>query len=136
MKLDKTYEGLVTAVKISSKNIKTPEDEKIQKRVGIVKIDFDYTDGDLSGWVDDEVANNVFFTSVSWDEERVGTFSLDINEIVLPVKIIKIGRKNKEDAAKFSLTFETEDLEKISPIGNYVKDKDTKTQVKLSKIPD
>jgi hypothetical protein len=135
MKLDKTYEGLVTAVKISSKNIKTPEEEKIQKRVGIVKIEFDYVDGDLSELVD-EVANNVFYTTVTWDEERVGNFSLDINEIVFPVKIIKISRKNKEDAAKFTMTFETDELEAISPIGNYVKDKDTKTQVKLTKLPD
>lgn len=135
MKLDKTYEGLVTAVKISSKNIKTPEEEKIQKRVGIVKIEFDYVDGDLSELVD-EVANNVFYSSVTWDEERVGNFSLDINEIIFPVKIIKISRKNKEDAAKFTMTFETDELEAISPIGNYVKDKDTKTQVKLTKLPD
>jgi hypothetical protein len=137
MYLDKTYSGQLEVLKIVSKSIKTPEDEKIQKRVGIIKTEFDYTDGDLTRFVDDNtIPNNRFYNTLSWTEERTGTYELNINDLVFPVKIIKIERKNKEDAAKFSLTFETEELVNLSTLGMYVKDKENPSQIKLSILED
>ena len=50
-------------------------------------------------------------------------------------KIIKIQRSNKDDVeGKFSILFETEDLDNISTIGNYLKDKDNPATFKLTAI--
>lgn len=131
MIIGKTYSGLVTSLKIISKNIKTPEDEKIQKRVGIVKVENDYNKGDLSEFIDGSVPDDIFFTTITWNDERIGEFKLTINEIEIPVKVIKIERKNKSNSSVFSLTFETEELTNLSTVGNYVKDKDNPSQIKL-----
>lgn len=131
MIFEKTYSGLVTSLKIVSKAIKGPEDEKIQKRVGIIKIENDYNTGDLSKFIDGPVPDDFEYDSVSWGE-RLGEYNININDIDIPVKVIKIDRKNKSDSMKFSLTFETEALTNLSTVGNYVKDKDNPTQFKLS----
>jgi hypothetical protein len=61
---------------------------------------------------------------VTWAEERTGAYLLNINEIEIPVKIMKIERKNKDSEAKFAITFETEVLDNLSVVGNYIKDKE------------
>jgi hypothetical protein len=126
MKLEKKYSGILAALKIVSKKVQGPEesDEKITKRVGVLKAEFEYTDGDLSHFVDGLVANDIYYTSVTWAEERTGAYLLNINEIEIPVKIMKIERKNKDSEAKFAITFETEVLDNLSVVGNYIKDKE------------
>ena len=135
MKLGKTYSSIIKAYNVTTKNIKTPEDEKIQKRVGIVKVEQDYVSGDLSDFLPLEVTDDVFYSSCSWSE-RTGTYSLNINDIVFPVKIVKIDRKNKDESTKFTVTFETEDLETVAGISHYVKDKENPAQVILHKHED
>lgn len=135
MILEKTYSGIITKISIASRTIKTPEDEKIKKNVGIVGVELDYNTGDLEYFVDGKIPDDIMFTTASWDE-RVGKYSLNINEVILDVKVIKIERKNKEDACKFSLTFETEQFENMSILGNYIKDKENPSQIKLSVLED
>jgi len=135
MKFDKTYSCIISSYKVATKSIKTPEDEKIQKRYGSCKIEADYFSGDLSEFISGNTPDDIEIITATWDE-RIGTYSLNINDVIFPVKIVKIERKNKEDAAKFSLTFETEELEKFSGISHYVKDKDNLAQVTLSKLED
>lgn len=130
MIINKKYSGLVTSLKIVSKAIKTPEEEKIQKRVGIIKTETEYTNGDLKEFIDGPVPDDILFSSVSWDE-RIGEYKLIINELEFPVKILKIERKNKTNNQTCSFIFETEDLTNLSTLGNYVKDKDNPSQIKL-----
>ena len=135
MKLDKKYSGILAALKIVSKKVQGPEEteEKITKRVGVLKAEFEYVDGDLSHFVDGIVANDIYYTSVVWAEERTGLYLLNINDIEIPVKIMKIERKNKDAEAKFSLTFETEVLDNLSVVGNYIKDAENLATFILSK---
>lgn len=135
MKLDKKYQGILAALKIVSKKVEGPEgsEEKITKRVGVLKAEFEYVDGDLSHWVDGLVANDIYYSSVVWAEERTGLYLLNINEIEIPVKILRIERKNKDAEAKFSITFETEVLDNLSVVGNYIKDKENPATFILSK---
>jgi rod shape-determining protein MreB len=95
----------------------------------------DYNQGDLEYFVDGKIPDDIMFTTASWDE-RVGKYSLNINDVVLDVKVIKIERKNKEDACKFSLTFETEQFENMSILGNYIKDKENPSQITLTALED
>lgn len=136
MKLDTEYTGTVKTAKIISKNIKTPEDEKIQKHVGVVEIEMSYNSGDLSGFVIGSTPDDIYVSSITWNDEIVGTYELNINDIVFNTKIVKISRKNKTDEVLYSLTFETEDLDKISQVGIYVKVKETPSNFKLNKVED
>lgn len=133
MKNAKDYAGTVKAVKIVGKSIKGPEDEKVQKQVGIVEIESEYNSGDLSELVIGTTPDDIYATSIVWNDEIVGDYDVDINDILFKAKIIKISRKNK-DVPTFSLTFETEDLEKLSGIGMYVKIKDTPSNFVINKI--
>lgn len=133
MKNGKEYTGTVKAVKIVGKSIKGPEDEKVQKQVGIVEIESEYNSGDLSELVIGTTPDDIYATSIVWNDEIVGDYDVDINDILFKAKIIKISRKNK-DVPTFSLTFETEDLEKLSGIGMYVKIKDTPSNFVINKI--
>lgn len=133
MKNGKDYTGTVKAVKIVGKSIKGPEDEKVQKQVGIVEIESEYNSGDLSELVIGTTPDDIYATSIVWNDEIVGDYDVDINDILFKAKIIKISRKNK-DVPTFSLTFETEDLEKLSGIGMYVKIKDTPSNFVINKI--
>lgn len=133
MKNAKDYTGTVKAVKIVGKSIKGPEDEKVQKQVGIVEIESEYNSGDLSELVIGTTPDDIYATSIVWNDEIVGDYDVDINDILFKAKIIKISRKNK-DVPTFSLTFETEDLEKLSGIGMYVKIKDTPSNFVINKI--
>lgn len=132
MKIGKDYTGTVKAVKIVGKSIKGPEDEKIQKQVGIVEVESEYNAGDLSELVVGATPEDIYATSIVWNDEIVGFYDVDINDIVFKARIIKIARKNK-DVPTFSLTFETEDLEKLSGIGLYVKIKDTPSNFTINK---
>lgn len=132
MKLDNDYTGQITSAKFSKKAIKGPEDEKQYVRVGVIKLEMEFNDDDLSNFVDSSIANDRAFDTCSWGE-RIGLYSLDINDVVSKVKVVKIQRTNKDELeGTFSLTFETEDLENVSTIGNYLKDKDNPAQFKLS----
>ena len=133
MKFNKTYSVIISGYKVTTKNIKGPEDEKIAKRIGIFKAESDYFSGDLSEFISSNIPDDIEIITATWDE-RVGTYSVNVNDIQFEVKIIKIERKNKDDAAKFSLTFETEDLESFSLISHYVKDKDNPAQLVLNKV--
>jgi len=132
MKIGKDYTGTVKAVKIVGKSIKGPEDEKIQKQVGIVEVESEYNAGDLSELVVGATPEDIYATSIVWNDEIVGYYDVDINDIVFKAKIIKISRKNK-DTPTFSLTFETEDLESLSGIGLYVKIKETPSNFTINK---
>ncbi len=133
MKFDKTYSTIISSYKVTTKNIKSVEDEKISKRVGSFKAEMDYFSGDLSEFISGNVPDDIEIITATWDE-RVGEYSLNVNDTIFNVRILKIERKNKDNAAKFSLTFETEDLEHFSEISHYVKDKDNPAQITLSKI--
>lgn len=132
MKIGKDYTGTVKAVKIVGKSIKGPEDEKIQKQVGIVEVESEYNAGDLSELVVGATPEDIYATSIVWNDEIVGFYDVDINDIVFKARIIKIARKNK-DVPTFSLTFETEDLESLSGIGLYVKIKETPSNFTINK---
>lgn len=132
MKLDTDYTGQITIAKYSKKAIKGPEDEKQYIRVGIIKIDMEFHDGDLDSHVDTSIANDRAFDSCTWGE-RVGKYTLDINDVVSTGKIVKIQRTNKDELeGRFSITFETEELDNVSTVGNYLKDKDNPATFKLS----
>lgn len=134
MKLGKTYQGTVKTVKIVSKNIKGPEDEKVQIQVGIVQIEMEYNAGDLVEFIPGNVPDDIYFTSVNWNDEFVGTYELNLNDIIFNTKIVKISRNNKSGSATFSLTFETQDLEKLSLVGMFVKIKEPLSQFTINKI--
>lgn len=136
MKLGKTYPGTVKTVKIVSKNIKGPEDEKVQIQVGIVQIEMEYNAGDLVEFIPGNVPDDIYFTSVNWNDEVIGNYELNLNEIIFNTKIVKISRSNKSDSATFSITFETQDLEKLSSVGMYVKIKEPLSQFVINKIAD
>ena len=132
MKLDTQYTGQVTGAKYSKKAIKGVEDEKIYKRVGVIKIEMEFNEGDLDSHVDSSIADERTYDSCSWGE-RVGKYEIDINGVISKVKIVKIQRTNKDETeGKFSFTFETEELDNVSTIGNYLKDKDNPAQFKLT----
>jgi hypothetical protein len=134
MKFNTEYIGQVTSVKCAKKAIKGVEDQKVYKRVGLIKLEMPYTDGDLDSHVDSSISDDRSYDSCSWGE-RVGKYEIDINGIVSKAKIIKIQRSNKDDVeGKFSILFETEDLDNISTIGNYLKDKDNPATFKLTAI--
>jgi hypothetical protein len=132
MKLNNNYTGQITSAKFSKKAIKGVDDEKQYVRVGIIKLEMEFNDDDLSNFVDSSIANDRAFDSCSWDE-RIGYYSLNINDVVSKVKVIKIQRTNKDELeGTFSLTFETEELDNVSTIGNYLKDKDNPASFCLS----
>lgn len=133
MKNGKDYSGTVKAVKIVGKSIKGPEDEKVQKQVGIVEIEIEYNSGDLSELVIGTTPDDIYVSSIVWNDEIVGDYDVDINDILFKAKIVKLSRKNK-DVPTFSLTFETEDLDKLSGIGMYVKIKDVPSNFVINKI--
>ncbi len=136
MKFDTTYTGQITAAKYSKKAIKGVEDEKVYKRVGVIKIEMEFNDGDLDSHVDSSIADDRTYDSCSWGM-RVGKYELDINDIVSTGRIAKIQRSNKDEVeGKFSIIFETEDLDNVSTISNYLKDKDNPANFKLSAIGD
>lgn len=136
MKLDTEYTGQVTTAKYAKKAIKGVEDEKIYKRVGYIKIEMEYNDGDLDSHVDSSISDDRNYDSCSWGE-RVGKYEIDINGVLVKAKIVKIQRTNKDDVeGKFSLAFETDDLDVVSTIGNYLKDKDNPAIFKLSAVVD
>jgi hypothetical protein len=132
MKLDKDYTGQITKAMFVKKAFKGPEEKKEYKRVGIIQTEIDYQDGDLDSFIDPVIADNRNYKSCSWDE-IVGTYELDINDVISDVKIIGISRKNKNDIeGTLSITFETENMDNVSTIGNYLKDKDTPANIKIS----
>lgn len=124
------YSGMLDSVKISKKAIKGVEDEKIYKQVGVIKITIEYMPQVLSSLVDAIVVEDNSYDKCVWGA-RVGKYSLTINEIVANVRIVQIIKTNKEDVSKFSIIFETEELDFISAVGIYVKDKDTMSHLKL-----
>lgn len=133
MKLDKDYTGQITKAMYAKKAFKGPEEKKEYKRVGIIQVEIDYQDGDLDSFVDPVIADNRLYKKCDWDE-IVGEYELDINDVISNVKVIAIQRKNKNDIeGTLSVTFETEDMDNVSTIGNYLKDKDTPANIKLSK---
>lgn len=136
MKPDTEYTGQITVARCDKKAIKGVEDEKQYKRVGIIKLEMTFQDGDLDHHVDPSIADDRTYDSCSWGE-RVGKFELDVNDIISTVKIVKITRTNKDELeGKFSMTFETEAIENISTIGVYLKDKDNPANLKLSTLKD
>jgi hypothetical protein len=130
MKNGQEYSGMVDSVKISKKAIKGVEDEKIYKQVGVVKITIEYFPQVLSSLVDPIVAEDNSYDKCVWGP-RVGKYKLTINEVEANVRINQIMKVNKDDTSKFSIIFETEELDYISAIGVYVKDKDTMSHLKL-----
>lgn len=134
MKLGSKYSGTVKTVKIVSKNIKGPEDEKVQIQVGIVQIEMEYNAGDLVEFVPGNVPDDIYFSSVNWNDEFIGTYELNLNDIILNTKVVKISRANKSDTASFSVTFETQDLEKLSLVGMFVKIKEPLSQFEINKV--
>ena len=136
MKFDTDYTGQITAAKYSKKAIKGVEDEKVYKRVGVIKIEMDFADGDLDSHVDSSIADDRSYDSCSWGM-RAGKFELNINDVVSTGRIAKIQRTNKDELeGKFSIIFETEDLDNVSTISNYLKDKDNPATFTLSSIKD
>ena len=134
MKLGKTHSGLITSHKSKIKNIKGVEDEKIQKRVVEVKVQTEFTAGDLSEFIPGNVQDDFLFNSASWDEEIIGTYSVNINDIEFNSKIIKIQRKNSDKGTFSTITFESEDVDQTANLVHYFKDKDNPIQIKISKI--
>lgn len=134
MKLDRTYSAQVTVAKYAKKAIKGVEDKKEYKRVGHIQVEYAYAGGDLDNFVDASIADDNSYTSCNWNEEIIGKYELDVNDVISEVKIIKISRKNKSESSTASILFETENLENVSVIGNYLKDKDNPAQVKLTKL--
>jgi len=133
MKNGVEYSGIVDSVKISKKAIKGIEDEKVYKQVGVVKITIEYMPQVLSSLVDAIVVEDNSYDKCVWGA-RVGKYKLIVNEIEANVRINQIIKTNKEDVSKFSIIFETEELDFISAIGIYVKDKDTMSHLKLDYI--
>jgi hypothetical protein len=124
MKLDKEYTGQITKALYVKKAIKGVEDKKEYKRVGNIQVEIPFQDGDLDSFVNPSCVCN---------DERVGEYELDINDTISTVRVIKIGRKNKSEVeGTFSIMFETEDMDNVSIIGNYLKDKDTPANIKLT----
>lgn len=133
MKLDKEYTGQITKALYVKKAIKGVEDKKEYKRVGNIQVEIPFQDGDLDSFVNPSVADDRYFSSCVWNDERVGEYELDINDTISTVRVIKIGRKNKSEVeGTFSIMFETEDMDNVSIIGNYLKDKDTPANIKLT----
>ena len=135
MKLDTLYEGQVTSIKFAKKVIKGTEDseEKTYKRVGCIKVEFSFNDSDLDQFVDPGIADDRTYDSCTWGE-RIGFYDLDINSIIVTGKIVQINRSNKNEIeGKFSLVIETDNLDNVSTIANYIKDKDNPSQIKLFK---
>lgn len=133
MKNGVEYSGIVDSVKISKKAIKGIEDEKVYKQVGVVKVTIEYMPQVLSSLVDAIVVEDNSYDKCVWGA-RVGKYKLTVNEIEANVRINQIIKTNKEDVSKFSIIFETEELDFISAIGIYVKDKDTMSHLKLDYI--
>lgn len=133
MKNGVEYFGVLDSVKISKKAIKGVEDEKVYKQVGVVKIGTDYTPSSLSSLVDPIIAEDTSYDKCSWGP-RVGKYTLSINGVVAAVRLVQIQRTNKDEESKVSYMFETEELEFISAIGMYVKDKDTLCIFKLDYV--
>lgn len=133
MKNGVEYSGIVDSVKISKKAIKGIEDEKVYKQVGVVKVTIEYMPQVLSSLVDAIVVEDNSYDKCVWGA-RVGKYKLTVNEIEANVRINQIIKTNKEDVSKFSIIFETEELDFISAIGIYVKDKDTLSHLKLDYI--
>jgi hypothetical protein len=130
MKNGVEYTGIVDSVKIAKKAIKGVEDEKIYKQVGVVKVSLEYYLGSLSSLVDPIVVEDNSYDKCSWGP-RVGSYKLTVNSVEAKVRINNILKTNKDDESKISITFETEELDFISAIGIYVKDKDTHSVIKL-----
>lgn len=131
MKNDVEYTGLVDSVKISKKAIKGVEDEKVYKRVGVVKLTMVYGQGDLYALTGSSIADDETYDKISWGA-RVGKYELNVNDVIAKTKIVSIQKINKDEESKFSIVFETEDLDFISAIGNYVKDKENPSNLKLT----
>lgn len=131
MKNEVEYTGLVDSVKISKKAIKGVEDEKVYKRVGVVKLTMVYGQGDLQALTGSSIADDETYDKISWGA-RVGKYELNVNEVIAKTKIVSIQKINKDEESKFSIVFETEDLDFISAIGNYVKDKENPSNLKLT----
>jgi succinate dehydrogenase flavin-adding protein (antitoxin of CptAB toxin-antitoxin module) len=131
MKNDVEYTGLVDSVKISKKAIKGVEDEKVYKRVGVVKLTMVYGQGDLYALTGSSIADDETYDKISWGA-RVGKYELNVNDVIAKTKIVSIQKINKDEESKFSIVFETEDLDFISAIGYYVKDKENPSNLKLT----
>lgn len=131
MKNDVEYTGLVDSVKISKKAIKGVEEEKVYKRVGVVKLTMVYGQGDLYALTGSSIADDETYDKISWGA-RVGKYELNVNDVIAKTKIVSIQKINKDEESKFSIVFETEDLDFISAIGNYVKDKENPSNLKLT----
>lgn len=136
MKLDVKYTGQITTAKYARKVIKGTEDEKQYKRVGVIKVEFEFQDGDLDNFVDPSIADDRTYDSCSWGE-RIGWYELDINDVLVKGKVVQISRSNKDELeGKFSLTLETENLENVSTIANYIRDTDNPAQIEIKTVVD
>ena len=131
MKNGVTYFGLVDSAKISKKAIKGVEEEKQYKRVGVVKLTMTFGSGDLSSLCDPIIAEDVSYDKITWGE-RVGSYELSVNDILAKVRVISIQKVNKTEESKFSIVFETEDLDFVSGVGNYIKDKENPSTLILT----
>ena len=140
MRFDTMYTGQVTTAKYARKVIKGTEkgseEEKQYKRVGVIKVELTFQDGDLDNFVDPSIADDRSYDSCSWGE-RLGWYNLTINETVVKGKVTQINRSNKDELeGKFSLTLETEDLEMVSTIANYIRDTDNPAQLEIATVED
>lgn len=130
MKNGVEYSGLLDSVKISKKSIKGVDDEKVYKQVGVVKFTLLYAMGSLSSLTDPIVTEDTSYDKVVFGP-RVGSYKITINSVEANVKINQIIKTNKDEESKVSFILETEELDFISAIGIYVKDKDTMSVFKL-----
>jgi len=92
MKIDKQYTGQIIKAGYIKKSIKGVEDEKVFKRVGLVQVEIVFQCGDLDAFVDPNVADDSTYTSCVWNDEIIGNYELNINDVVSEVKIVRIAR--------------------------------------------